>query len=283
MRAEIKSHRRAVVVVFALAISISYLHPSFADTIILSDGSEFKGVIIENLKERITLKVKNGVKTFNKEDIQSIREEKIPVDLTLTKDGVEDEWGSSVPPRAFNVNLALEIAANLGPESKNGYYKSYLSMAEEYEERAKSKSIPELRQAGLMTALIYYRIASNSPEEKIRKPSQSGAERCYTQLFNPRKEEIAIPFGSSMNEHINLFMGKLNGEKEKEKYANIYLKLGQDYEAKLSVKGLSSEERFRNIQIAANCYYIARDYSSAEKTKLVADKALSELQSKQRP
>lgn len=276
MRAEMKSYRRVFVVVFALAIAISYLHPSFADIITLKEGGEtqgqqIKGQILEETDEGVKIRMRSGITFLKKEIIASIEKKEITDALVMTKSGVEDQWGSYLPPSPFEMLMLSQFIDGC---------KAYYPLAENSEAKAKTESKPELRQARMMTALIYYMIASNSTDEKIKKESQSGAARCSAQLFNPSKEKIVIPFGPTMVENIRYFIDNLDNEKEKAKYGTIYFELGQDYEAKLIVKELSSEERFRNIQIAMNCYYIARDYSSGEKTKLLANKALSELQSK---
>lgn len=263
----IKLHKKIILICIALLVSINCPYSSFADTIILNDGSEIRGLIIENLEEKITLRIKYGMRTIKKENIQSIKEEKIPVDLALTEDGVEDQWGLPIPPYPLDIEMVLSAVTNLESESKNEYYENFLSLAEEYEERAKSKSILELRQVGLMTALVYYRIGSNSPNKSIKETSQKGLKRCSGQLFNPNKGKIAIPYGTSMAEHINRFIGKLDTKAEKKAYTDIYFEMGQDYETKAET---SSEKQLKNIRIAMNCYQIVMTYSPDEESKFLA-------------
>lgn len=279
MRTEVKFYRIGVIVVFALAISISYLHPSVADIITLKAGGEMRGKIIEDTGEGIKLKIKFGEILIKREDIKDVKRGEITDDLILTKDGVKDGWGVFMPPFPYEINMLFLNFESFSTEGKDIYSDRCYSLAEGYEAKAKSEPNPELRQAGLMSALIYYRIAVFNSKKSIKNSSQSAIERCSAQLFSLRKNEIAIPFGPSMNEHINLFIEKLADAKEKEKYANIYLELGRDYEAK-SKTMTSPEERLKDLQIAMNCYQIVMVYSSGEETKIKIDKALSGIQQK---
>lgn len=276
---EVKSYRTGVIVVFAVVAFISYLHSSFADIITLKEGGEtqgqeIKGQIIEDEEtdEGVKIRIREGQVIFiKKEVIAKIEKKEITDDLVLTKDGVEDQWGTLIPPLPFEMLTLSQFTEQGG---------HFYSLAQKYEAKARGERKPELRQAGLMAAVVYYTAASNSPEEEIRKSGRSGVERCSAQLFNTRKEDIAIPFGPSMTEHIRFFVQKLNDEKEKGKYADIYFAVGQDYDTKANVKELPAEERLKNLQIAMNCYQIAFDYSPGEETRIKASEALLKTQQK---
>ncbi len=248
-------YKKIVFIGIALLTFISCSYLSFADTVILKNGIKLKGQIIEETVDEIKLKLKFDVTLIKKEDIKSIKREEITEDLIFTKDGIKDQWGFFIPPRSIDVRMMTFYAI----------HKQYLSMAEEYERKTKMESIPELQQARLMTALVYYRHASKS--SSIKESSQLGIERCSAVLFNPVKDEIAIPY-AVMTEHIEHFISELNGAKKK-RYTDIYFEMGKDYEAKAD-KNKSSNKQLKDMGIAINCYRIVMTYSPNEESKLLA-------------
>lgn len=249
-----------ITIILFVAINCSYL--SFADTIILKDGSEIKGIIIKDTSDEVKLKIKFGTISLKRDDIETIKKEEMTDDLILTEEGVKDQWGLYVP------SLPHEIEMLLSGSVGNG--EPYFSFAKEYELKAKNESsIPELRQAGLMTALTYYKVASKSSNEAIKKSSLSGIKRCSAQLFDVAKGKIVIPHGTSMTEHIGRFIEELDSEAKKKAYTDIYLEMGQDYEAEAAKDSLA-EKQLKNIRIAMSCYLIVMTHSPDEESKHLA-------------
>ena len=254
--------KKVVVIGVTMLISTNYSILSFADTIMLKDGSEIKGIIIKDTSDEVKLKIKFGMLSLKKDDIETIKKEEITDDLILTEEGVKDQWGFFVPPLPHEIDMLLSGFMGNG--------ELYFSFAKEYELKAKNESsIPELRQAGLMTALTYYKVASKSSDEAIKKSSLSGIKRCSAQLFDAAKGKIIIPHGTSMTEYISHFIEKLDSEAKKKAYTDMYLEMGQDYEAKAAKDSLA-EKQLKNIRIAMSCYLIVMTHSPDEESKPLA-------------
>lgn len=226
---------------------------SYADTVILRNGREIEGILVQETNEAIVFLADGKGLTIEKSDIKEYIASEDGQEVRVDARGVRDVDGRLLPESLVETQMGEAAARSLDTEARDIYTQRYYELAQEYELRANRAADNKfIRDAYLIRALNLYEIASLSSQRIIKKSSLYGRERIIAELLVPAAGELALPLGENMKEHLNYLINELK-EPRKEEVISVYMKVARQYE---SLSHQAGDDKPLMQGIARNCYWL---------------------------